>query len=111
MVYTIIEDCSPYYIRFKYDGLDELISFIANQPIKQEDILNCIRDGNNYQHYNYNAEVSQQILDKLPMSKDIDFNVKRVAVFTTPPGGKCFAHKDGTAHRVSFNIPIQILDN
>jgi len=47
----------------------------------------------------------------LPMSKLIKFKNQRAALFNTPPGGGCGIHKDGGEAKVSFNIPIEILDD
>jgi len=107
MIYTIIEDCSPYYIRFNFDGLDKIINFVANQDFKEIDT----RIYNAYIHHNFNKELAQQVLSMLPMTSVFNFKQHRVAIFETPPGQKNGIHKDGINTKVSFNIPIQILDS
>jgi hypothetical protein len=104
-MYTIIEDCSPYYIRFTFDGLKNIINYTTNQtPINMVDYPM-------YSHDTLNSSVAETIISMLPMSNKIIFNINRVAIFTTPPGGGCGIHKDGSNHRTSFNISIEILDN
>jgi hypothetical protein len=107
MIYTIIEDCSPYYIRFTFDGLNKIIEFVANQDFKKIDT----RIYKAYIHHNFNKELAQQVLSMLPMALLFDFKQDRVAIFETPPGQKNGIHKDGIDTKVSFNIPIQILDS
>jgi len=107
MIYTIIEDCSPYYVRFSFDGLDKIIDFVANQDFKETQI----RIYEAYIHYNFNKELAQQVLSMLPMAPMFDFKQDRVAIFETPPGKRNGIHKDGIDTKVSFNIPIQILDS
>ena len=106
MKYTIIEDCSPYYIRFTWDGLDELIKFIKNQPIENGNILTF----KGYTHINFDFETANAIINQLPMSNDFDFMKTRVALFATHPHKKSSVHKDGADHRFSINKPIEIHD-
>ena len=104
-MYTIIEDCSPYYIRFTFDGLKNIINYTTNQtPVS---VVNYVM----YSHDTLSLPAAETIISMLPMSNKITFNINRVAVFTTPPNGGCGVHKDGSHDRTSFNIPIEILDN
>jgi len=107
MNYSIIEDASPYYIRFSFDGLQDIVNFAKS---RQGNFYNCIpRPG--YTHENYSIEDGNKIISMLPMSSAVAFKNHRVAVFNTPPGGGCGPHKDGVDHRISFNIPIEISDD
>jgi hypothetical protein len=104
-MYTIIEDCSPYYIRFTFDGLKNIINYTTNQtPVS---VVNYVK----YSYDTLSLPAAETIISMLPMSNKITFNINRVAVFTTPPNGGCGVHKDGSHDRTSFNIPIEILDN
>jgi hypothetical protein len=104
-MYEIIEDASPYYIRFKFFGLEEIIKYVlSNTNFKS-------LDANNYIHKTYFIEDSIKIIDMLPMSNVFNFRKHRVASFLTPPGKCSSIHKDGKADRVSFNIPLTILDD
>ena len=105
-VYTIIEDCSPYYITFKFDSLIDIINYVSN----------CTSTGpkymyNRYYHTNLNEFDAKKLISMLPMAKDINFKTDRCAIFETGPGGGCGIHKDGKDHRVSFNIPLEIFDD
>lgn len=102
--YTIIEDCSPYYIRFTFDNLRDIVKY-AN-----EQIADNVKQYKGYSHDTLSYMSASAIISMLPMSTEINLNVNRVAVFTTVPGGGCGIHKDGIDHRISLNIPLEILD-
>ena len=105
MNYTIIEDCSPYYVRFMFTGLTDLIQMIKSQPTE------IIHNRPGYCHEHYSVETANKIISMLPMSAMIKFKNQRAALFNTPPGGGCGIHKDGGDAKVSFNIPIEISDD
>jgi hypothetical protein len=103
--FSIIEDCSPYYIRFTFEGLQDIIELAKSSPTK------LIWKTPGYSHENYSIEVADKIISMLPMSNKIKFRNERAALFNTHPGGGCGIHKDGIDHKISFNIPIEILDD
>jgi hypothetical protein len=103
--FIIIEDCSPYYIRFTFEGLQDIIELAKSSPTK------LIWKTSGYSHENYSIEVADKIISMLPMSDKIKFRNERAALFNTPPGGGCGIHKDGVDHKISFNIPVEILDD
>ena len=107
MSYTIIEDCSPYYIRFTWETLPELIEFVNQQPLYLKNNYGF----DSYTHWNYDVDTANTILDKLPMSNILDLNKDRVALFVTRPGGKCPIHKDGATSKCGINITTKILDD
>jgi hypothetical protein len=104
-MYTIIEDCNPYYIRFTFDGLNKIIDFTKNQTPDQSTSYT------GYTHDTLDISAAKSIISMLPMSPLVNFKQHRVAIFTTPPGGGCGIHKDGSNNKTSFNIPIEISDN
>jgi hypothetical protein len=104
MLYTIIEDCSPYYIRFTWDGLNDLVEFASSLQ------ATLYKEEKGYKHLNYSFSDALKIIDKIPLKDKINFRLELVAIFETPPGGGCGIHKDGTDNRMSINIPIEILD-
>lgn len=103
--YTILEDCSPYFIRFTFDSLIDIISFVKSVRPTKNDYQK------NYTHRTFNEHDSASVINMLPMGKDFDFQTNRVSVFSTPPGACSSVHKDGSSDRVSFNIPITVLDD
>lgn len=103
---TIIEDCSPFYIRLVFDELDSIIQFVRSKLDKL-----VLRHKSTYSDKVFPIEISKEIISLLPKYFDFDFRLERVSVFDTSPGKGCGIHKDGKDHRVSFNIPIEIHDD
>lgn len=112
MKYTIIEDCSPYYIRFTFEGLDKVIDYCKeHMPTGMRLPF--------YQH-DFPADQVDHILSLVPMAEKISFRRTKVSLFMTRPGIYYSAHKDRdypTGHpesevrdRFSFNFPIQVDD-
>ena len=107
MKYTIIEDCSPYYIRFTYDGMSEFIKYAqdvyANFPWRNK--------ASTFRHSMLPVENGLDILSKTPIANELPLNQHRVSYFYTPPNFYYRAHKDGLTHRFSINYTIKILDD
>jgi hypothetical protein len=113
MKYEIIEDCSPYYIRFKFEGLNEIIKYTSDAIEKLGSSAYTSLYPQNYKgysHCNFTDDIAEQITSMLPMTTSFSFNKKRVAIFDTNPGGGCGIHKDGYNCKISFNIPIEVHD-
>ena len=104
IMYTIIEDCSPYYIRFKWEGLQEVISSISQQPLEKEEKY----PGFQSQWLTKNAAI--KINDMLPF-KNLGLRLSRFCIFDTYPDGGAGIHKDGMANKISINIALEILDD
>jgi hypothetical protein len=112
-MYTIIEDASPFYIRFTFDGLKKVINFILKQQIDPKNCKSYFGIHNNlgYTHRNFSPNIGQDIIKLLPMSNLFDFKIGRVAIFDTPPNGGCGIHKDGIADKIGLNITLEINDD
>ena len=105
-MYTIIEDCSPYYIRFKWEGLQEVIDFISANA----ELESSVPSGG-YSTDKLPYDTASKINEMLPFNKEIALQLKRFWIFTTYPDGGSGIHKDSSNHRMSINIPLQILDD
>ena len=110
--YTVIEDASPYFVKFTFPGLDDLIAYIKS--IKPEVEYGAM----NYFHRIFSQTDAQRIISKLPMKDQFEWVDKRLTIFSTPPGRCCAIHKDGNAFggagkfdAVGLNIPLTILDD
>jgi hypothetical protein len=111
MKYEIIEDCSPYYIRFTYEGLTEF-NLYALDIYDNYDWSGRGRTMNpKFIHLPLDGFTGQKVLDHTILSKDIEFNSDRVSYFKSHPGLYYRAHKDGINHRFSINHTIKILDD
>ena len=107
MKYEIIEDCSPYYIRFTYDGMSEFIKYAQDVY----DNFSWENDLSTFRHLMLPILNGKDILSKTPLATDLFLNEKRVSYFYTPPNFYYRAHKDGLTHRYSINYTIKVLDN
>lgn len=100
--FIIIEDSSPFYIRFTHNGIDKLV-----ERCRQYTDPNL----KYFSHYRLPEQQAQDILSLTPISKHIPFELARVSLFISAPGLYYRAHKDGIADRFSINYPITILDD
>jgi hypothetical protein len=104
MTYTIIEDASPYYIRFTHEGIDTVI----NKSLYH---LGNHKKSDNFVNHRFTIPQSVDILTSVPMVKELKLMYNRVSMFITPPGVYYRAHKDGLDHRYSLNYTVKILDD
>jgi hypothetical protein len=104
MAYTIIEDCSPYYIRFTHENIDAIIA-------QCKDIASSSVYENGFTHQRLDIPVAEGILKLMPMSKQLNFLKLRVSLFVTQPGHYYRAHKDGLSMRIGINYTVNVLDD
>lgn len=104
MKYTVIEDCSPYYIRFTYEGINEVINYCK---LHTPDIQNS----DSFVNYTFPKEHADHLLSIIPMAKQMPLRPHRVSLFMTKEGMYYRAHKDGIADRFSINYTVQVLDD
>ena len=110
MNYTIIEDCSPYYIRFTYPGIERFINYSLGM-YNRLDWSSYISDIDKFNHHRLPESLGQLLLNLTPVSKDIRLTSKRVSFFRSEPGLYYRAHKDGLDNRFSINYTLKILDD
>jgi hypothetical protein len=101
---SIIEDRSPYYIRFTHDGISDIIDVCLSS-------IDGVIFTEQFTHHRLDADIAKNILNMVPFSKEIEFNQSRVSLFVSQPGLYYGAHKDGLNHRFSINYTVKILDN
>jgi hypothetical protein len=105
MNYKIIEDCSPYYIRFTHDGINDVIDYCNECTPKNLESLN------NFSHYALPEQQALHMLSLVPMSQQIPLMKNRVSLFISKPGFFYRAHKDGLDNRFSINYISRVLDD
>lgn len=103
MKYQIVEDCSPYYIRFTHAGIDAVI----NKCLEYTRWLTFTKG---FTHHHYKADEAKDILAYVPMAEQLKLNPARVSMFVTNPGFYYGAHKDGVNHRYSLNYTVKVHD-
>lgn len=105
----LIEDCSPYYIRFHFDEITDIID-ICNEALLDDNEQHNFKK-QNLKFLKITEEKSNKIISLLPFSKDLKLTPHRMLLFITEPTGFSNIHKDSLDHRVSFNISVKVLDN
>jgi hypothetical protein len=103
MKYEIIEDCSPYYIRYTHEGISDIIDY-CNE---------CTPKFNTHPfvHHMLPEEKATKMLSLIPASKQLELMNNRVSLFISKPGLHYRAHKDGMDHRFSINYVSKVLDD
>ena len=110
MKYTIIEDCSPYYIRFTHDGIDEIIDHLRTVYNTSEFVRSSTWNSN-FLHCLLSVNDGAKLLEQIPVANNMPFIKNRVSFFVSKPGLYYRAHKDGINHRFSINYTVEISDD
>ena len=112
MNYTIIEDCSPYYIRFTYPGIEQYIKYTLDMynRLDWSTVVSKIKI-DKFKHCILPESLGKYLLNLTPVSTDISLNAKRVSFFQTQPGLYYRAHKDGKNLKFGINYTLKILDD
>ena len=103
-MFSIIEDCSPYFIRFTYNGIESIIN-------RCKDYIQEIQFQKRFTHHRYPLDQATDLLSLTPVSSVLDINLNRVSLLVTNPGFYYRAHKDGMDHRYSINFTVEVLDD
>ncbi len=102
--YRIIEDCSPYYIRYTFDGIENLTNLCKTYILPKKGEFG-------FRHLRLERPLVDNVLDLVPASKQMPLQKDRVSLFMTEPGFYYSAHKDGMDHRFSLNFTVTVLDD
>lgn len=108
MKYKIIENCSPYYIRFTHTDIDKIFE-IANGVLNTNSFERVYGKEGKFTHCKMDKFTMNRLLDTTPVSKDINLYVN--GMFVTYPGHYYRAHKDALNHKFSINYTVSILDD
>jgi hypothetical protein len=114
MKYTILEDCSPYYIRFTYTGIESVIDQCSRKYYNYDTLLdlNATTSINkNFVHHKVSPFAAQNILKAVPMSDVLDICETRVSLFISRGGCMYRPHKDGLDVRCGINYNVHIKDD
>jgi hypothetical protein len=102
MHYEIIEDHSPFYIKFTHPGQAEIIELCQRELADQIPVKT-------FKHHVIPLDRARDILALLPLSQQISFNEHRVSLRTASPGYRHQVHIDLAP--VSINYGISICDD
>jgi hypothetical protein len=114
MKYKIIEDCSPYYIRYTHDGINDIINY-CNECTPDFSLL---ANGFGtvlhplFTHYKLSKVHVDSLLQLIPLPNEIPpLDTSRFSLFLSKPGLYYPAHKDGSNNRFSINYISKVLDD
>ena len=103
-MYKIIEDCSPYYIRFTHPEIERIVSICKEVAAQTEYTAG-------FTHHRLDLPIAEEILNIVPLAKQLMFLKPRVSMFATQPGHYYRAHKDGLNFHIGINYTINVLDS
>lgn len=106
MEIEIIEDCSPYFIRFKHTGSDEIISRCRQYKIDQ-----ITNNNKKFLHYKLPENQGKEILTMVPGHEQFNYLEKRVSLFVTQPGVYYRPHRDGLGLKMGINYIVDVRDD
>jgi hypothetical protein len=108
MQFEIIEDCSPYFIRYKHTGSDEVIAMCKEKKSSYVDLL-----PRKLKFINYRLPelVGTEILNNVYGANELSLNTKRVSLFVTQPQHYYRPHRDGLAVPMGINYNVDIADD
>jgi hypothetical protein len=101
--YQILEDCSPYFIRFTHEGIEDVVSFCKN--VKPDSSL-ITKD---FYPHKLTLEQCKELYTLIPMSTQIEFQ-SQSSLYISKPGYYYRPHKDGRFNRFALNYTVQVLD-
>ena len=104
----IVEDCSPYFITFTHDGMNEVFD-TADELIKHNEYAFTISGYDKFSHNRLTLEQSV-LIEKTPAKMIENFKYPIAAIFTSEPSLYYPAHKDGMHIRFAINYIIKASD-
>lgn len=117
MTFTIIEDCSPYYIKFTYPGIENVSKYCRENYIYDQlpdmvtgDTYHSITD-RNYVLFKLSEDQGRELLNQIPLSTLLLFNPRNCSMFVSKPNCIEMPHKDGTETKCGINFGIDIQDD
>ena len=103
-IFTIIEDCAPYYVRFTHNNIEKIIE-ISKDAVANEEWTT------DFSNKRLGPEIVETVKELSPLYNYFDLSRRRVAMFVSQPGLYYQAHKDGLNHKFSLNYTVKILDD
>lgn len=108
--FTVLEDSSPYYIRYKHSLSDSIIDRCRQVKKKYIDSPDSI-DRRKFKHIVFPNPLANEILGLVYKSHELNLNLERISLFITQAGHYYKPHKDGLAARFGINYTVDISDD
>lgn len=113
MLYTVIEDCSPFYVRFTHLGADLVIQQAIDtlkgvELVKSPSVAWPHNTHMGFIHHRPSAEACRALHNLIPMNQQLALNPNRAAMFITAPGYHYGVHRDGVdCYSINYHVKIQ----
>lgn len=104
----IIEDCSPYFIRFRHTGSAEIIDICRKYKEEHIDTMDQIT---RFYHHKLPLNDGLDILNRVPHNDVFQFVDTRVSLFVFQPGIYYRPHKDGLDCKFGINYIVDVRDD
>jgi hypothetical protein len=108
MNFEIIEDCSPYYIRYRHTDFENVIEMCK---VQQSLLVDTLEVKKKFMNIKFPEPVGIEILKSVYCAKQLFLASHRVSLFVTQPGVYYRPHKDGLAVPMGINYNIEIADD
>jgi hypothetical protein len=108
MKFKIIEDCSPYYIRYTHDNFEDIIQLCTDYKKQYVDALTT---KSKFMHLKLPVDLGSFILDKVYKAIELQLFKQRVSLFVTQSNHYYRPHRDGLAIKMGINYHIDIKDD
>lgn len=106
--YVIIQDASPFFIRYTHASCAEIIDMCAFNKRTLVDSLGVSPPS--FNHFKFPAVVGADIIAKIPGADSLHLLRERVSLFITQPGRYYRPHKDGLNLQAGINYNVDIRD-
>jgi hypothetical protein len=107
MEFEIIEDCSPYYIRYKHTGYEKVIHWAKTFKEKFIDPNHKLK----FMHVKMPLNIGTQMVDMVYKGKELQLLERRASIFVSQPGMYYRPHRDGLAVKMGINYTVDIRDD
>jgi hypothetical protein len=105
-MFQVLEDCSPYFIRFTHHGIPEIVEYC-----RQLNAFSQFPDGGRgFLNMPLEPEHANRLVDMTPVSQFVNLRRDRVCLFLSKPGLYYAAHKDGLGTEFSLNYAVEVND-
>ena len=103
----IIEDCSPYFIRYRHTGSNKVIDLCKQFKKDQVDGKYNLK----FIHHRLPVEDGREVLKNVYLADQFNFMETRVSLFVTKPKFYYRPHKDGLTLKFGINYMVDVKDN
>lgn len=107
MEFEIIEDCSPYYIRYRHSDYEKVIQWAKTFKERFIDPKPKLK----FMHVRMPLNIGSQMVDMVYKGRELQLLERRASIFVNQPGMYYRPHRDGLAVKMGINYTVDIRDD